>query len=153
MRKFLSIVTLLLFSSGTISGNPISNDAPTKKKKKTNDQCVINTKNEILEEIINFNDIKEHFGISTRRNNNIKVFKNAYFDQTTNVSINFEKVLIVDNLSRYPDALIIDFSDIDCNSQAAQFSITSRTKSIQMLGGLRKDNGQWAIQILSYKQL
>jgi|GEM_PF-4099390 len=153
MKNFLSTVPLLLISFGTIAGHPISNGLHTKNKKKTNDQCVVSTKDEILEEIINFDEIKEHFGISTRRNNNIKVYKNTYFDHTTDVSINFEKVLIVDNLSRYPDALIIDFSNIDCNSQAAQFSITSRTKSIQMLGGLRRDSGQWEIQIFSHKKL
>ncbi len=152
MKNLSTLVIALLVSTSTIYASTVAT-APLKKKKKTNAECIMSTKNDILKAIISYEDVKNHFEISTRRGNDIKVFENEHIDQTTDVSINYQKVLIVNNVSRYPDALTINFSEIDCDNNAVEFVISSRIKGAEMTGGIRRLNGEWKLQIFDHKKI
>ncbi len=151
--KNLSILVLIFVLSVSTTFANATITAPSKKKKKSNTKCMMTTKNDLLKAIISYGEIKKYFDISTRRGNDIKVFENEYIDQSTNVSINYQKVLIVNNPSRYPDALTIDFSEIDCDNNAIEFVISSRIKGVEMTGGLRNVNNQWELQVFSHKKM
>ena len=151
MKNLSILILTVIMSVSTTFATTLT--VPAKKKKKSNTKCMMTTKNDLLKAIISYEEVKNYFEISTRRGNDIKVFENEYIDQTTDVSINYQKVLIVNNPSRYPDALIIDFPEVDCDNNAAEFVISSRIKGIELTGGLRRVNNQWELQIFSQKKM
>ena len=154
MRNILVLTLTIVFSIVTSFANEMPETTFLKKKRKIDNKCMSTDLNtEIVEIILSANTIKNTFQLNTRKNKNIKLISNQYIGAAANINLNFRKVLVVDNPSRYPAALNVDFSNIDCSNDSLSFIIKSRIEGVVLTGGLRKVGELWEVKVFTKHNL
>ena len=108
-------------------------------------------KSTIIQQILMDKMVENYLELTKNKREPVKIFKNQYIGPTIDVRVHRNKALLIDNPSRYPEALLIDFKKMNCNKQTLEFILMSRTKGVTIQGGLRRDekNNIWEVQVFT----
>lgn len=102
----------------------------------------------LLIEILNNSDVNKFLHLNLIERMPIKVISNEYFNNKVDYIFNKEKVLFVSDYEKYPDALVIEYSKIDCANSKIDFGFFSKIEGTDILGKIRKTKeGKWEVLI------